>query len=68
MDACFWHDVQKLRDELHAGSGASLCATDDGRRLYLFGGHDGNGPLNDCYYLEVTSLYSFFPIMSSLRA
>lgn len=37
-------------------TGASLCATDDGRRLYLFGGHDGNGPLNDCYYLEVEQL------------
>lgn len=37
-------------------AGASLCATEDGRRLYLFGGHDGNGPLNDCHYLEVEQL------------
>lgn len=37
-------------------AGASLCATEDGRRLYLFGGHDGSGPLNDCYYLEVEQL------------
>jgi hypothetical protein len=37
-------------------TGASLCTTEDGRRLYLFGVHDGNGPLNDCYYLEVEQL------------
>lgn len=35
-------------------AGASLCATDN--RLYLFGGHDGHGPLNDCAYLEVEQL------------
>jgi hypothetical protein len=33
--------------------GASLCATDDGRRLYLFGGHDGSQLLGDVHYLEV---------------
>lgn len=37
-------------------AGASLCATEDGRRLYLFGGHDGNGCLNDCHDLEVEQL------------
>eukprot|EP00775_Hariotina_reticulata_P013491 gene13491-13616_t len=36
--------------------GASLCATEDGRRLYLFGGHDGTQLLSDCYYLEVERL------------
>eukprot|EP00878_Enallax_costatus_P041461 GHUV01048247.1.p1 GENE.GHUV01048247.1~~GHUV01048247.1.p1 ORF type:complete len:624 (+),score=179.30 GHUV01048247.1:665-2536(+) len=36
--------------------GASLCATEDGRRLYLFGGHTGQRLVNDCYYLEVERL------------
>jgi hypothetical protein len=34
-------------------TGATLCATDDGRRLYLFGGHDGSQLLADVHYLEV---------------
>ncbi|KAI8462642.1 MAG: hypothetical protein J3K34DRAFT_499216 [Monoraphidium minutum] len=33
--------------------GATLCATDDGRRLYLFGGHDGEQLLADVHYLDV---------------
>lgn len=37
-------------------TGATLCATEDGRRLFLFGGHDGSGPLNDCYCFEVQQL------------
>jgi hypothetical protein len=37
-------------------TGASLCATEHGRRLYLVGGHDGRKLLNDCYYLEVERL------------
>eukprot|EP00879_Flechtneria_rotunda_P025407 GHRR01026999.1.p1 GENE.GHRR01026999.1~~GHRR01026999.1.p1 ORF type:complete len:354 (+),score=123.29 GHRR01026999.1:930-1991(+) len=36
--------------------GTSMCATEDGRRLYLFGGHDGTNLLNDCYYLEIERL------------
>ncbi|KAF8058062.1 GPA3 [Scenedesmus sp. PABB004] len=51
--------------------GASLCATDDGRRLYLVGGHDGRrhlppganprrrvwgSPQNDVHYLDVERL------------
>jgi hypothetical protein len=38
---------------LPPSAGASLCATEDGRRLYLFGGHDGAGPVGDVRYLEV---------------
>lgn len=36
--------------------GASLCATEDGRRLYLFGGSDGAHALNDVYFLELEKL------------
>lgn len=33
-----------------------MCATEEGRRLYIFGGHDGSKLLNDVYYLEVERL------------
>lgn len=29
-----------------------MCATEDGRRLYVFGGFDGSQLLNDVYYCE----------------
>ena len=33
--------------------GASLSASEDGRRLWLFGGNAGSGSLNDLYCLEL---------------
>lgn len=33
-------------------AGATLCATEDGRRLYVFGGHDGVRLLSCVYYLD----------------
>lgn len=36
-----------------APAGASLCCSEDGRRLLLFGGHDGGRLLNDVYVLEL---------------
>lgn len=39
-----------------AHAGASLCATEDGRRLYLFGGSDGTRSLNDVVFLELEKL------------
>ena len=33
--------------------GASLIVSDNGRRMYLFGGHDGTATLNDVHVLEV---------------
>jgi hypothetical protein len=43
--------------------GATLCATEDGRRLYLFGGSDGSRALNDVYFLELEKLsWTFLPV------
>lgn len=39
-----------------ARAGASLSITEDGRRLYLFGGHDGTKALNDVHFMEVEKL------------
>jgi len=36
--------------------GASISATEDGRRLYVFGGNDGSRALNDVYFLELEKL------------
>lgn len=33
--------------------GASLSASEDGRRLWLFGGNAGGASLNDLYCLEL---------------
>lgn len=44
------------RAALTAAAGASLCATEDGRVAYLFGGHDGSGPCNDCWSLQLEGL------------
>ena len=30
-----------------------MCPSEDGRRLYVFGGHDGSRLLNDVFYCEV---------------
>jgi tRNA wybutosine-synthesizing protein 3 len=37
--------------------GASICASEDGRRMYLFGGNDGSKALNDVYYLDLEKLH-----------
>ena len=36
-----------------ARMGSSLSASEDGRRLWLFGGNAGGGSLNDLYCLEL---------------
>lgn len=44
-------------------SGASICATEDGRRLYVFGGNDGTKVLNDVNFLELEKLqWSVLPV------
>lgn len=37
-------------------SGAALACTEDGRRLYVFGGNDGARALNDVYFLDMEKL------------
>ena len=37
-------------------AGASISATEDGRRLYVFGGNDGTKALNDVYFLDLEKL------------
>ena len=36
-----------------ARAGASLCASEDGRRLWLFGGNAGSGSLNDLHFMDL---------------
>ncbi|WIA13348.1 hypothetical protein OEZ85_006930 [Tetradesmus obliquus] len=56
LDSMTWSHCTCYGLAPSARKGASLCATEDGRRLYLVGGHDGRTLLNDCYYLEVERL------------
>ncbi|KAF6250631.1 hypothetical protein COO60DRAFT_1681080 [Scenedesmus sp. NREL 46B-D3] len=56
LDSMTWSHCTCYGLAPSARKGASLCATEDGRRLYLIGGHDGQQLLNDCYYLEVERL------------
>ncbi|GBF88822.1 hypothetical protein Rsub_01723 [Raphidocelis subcapitata] len=56
LDASAWTQLAPLGAPPCARKGATLCATDDGRRLYLFGGHDGAGPLSDLHYLDAERL------------
>lgn len=37
-------------------AGATLSVTEDGRRLYLFGGNDGSRALNDVHFMEIERL------------
>jgi hypothetical protein len=37
-------------------AGACVSATEDGRRLYLFGGNDGTRALNDVHLMEIEKL------------
>ena len=40
-------------DPPSARMGASLSSSEDGRRLWLFGGNTGGGSVNDLYCLEL---------------
>ncbi|KAL6758234.1 hypothetical protein V8C86DRAFT_2601400 [Haematococcus lacustris] len=43
--------------------GSTLCATEDGRRLYIFGGNDGERALNDVLFLELEKLsWTLLPV------
>ena len=37
-------------------AGASICASEEGRRIYLFGGNDGTKALNDVHFLDLEKL------------
>ena len=41
---------------LLTNTGATISATEDGRRLYVFGGNDGGKALNDVHFLELEKL------------
>ena len=50
-----------------ARMGASLSGSEDGRRLWLFGGNTGAGSVNDLYCLELeTRTWSQVSPLSSL--
>lgn len=56
QDSMTWTYATCFGNPPSARKGASLCATEDGRRLYLFGGNDGTRPLNDVLVLELEKL------------
>lgn len=48
---------------LPACTGATLSVTEDGRRLYMFGGNDGTRALNDVYFMEIERLsWGYLPV------
>mmetsp|Transcript_17491 Transcript_17491/g.44035 ORF Transcript_17491/g.44035 Transcript_17491/m.44035 type:complete len:628 (-) Transcript_17491:2367-4250(-) len=56
QDSLNWTYVTCFGNTPAPRRGASLNATEDGRRLYLFGGSDGERALNDVYFLELEKL------------
>lgn len=62
QDTLQWQQVISYGVPPCARRGASLTATEDGRRLYVFGGNDGSKVLNDVHCLEVEKLM-WIPVM-----
>ncbi|GAX74227.1 hypothetical protein CEUSTIGMA_g1676.t1 [Chlamydomonas eustigma] len=57
QDSNSWMHVNCYGILPSARHGASICASEDGRRLYLFGGNDGSKALNDVHYLDLEKLH-----------
>ena len=47
-----WYHMQAYGSVPSPRRGASLCASEDGKKIYLMGGFDGSKPLNDIYIFE----------------
>ncbi|KXZ54835.1 hypothetical protein GPECTOR_4g907 [Gonium pectorale] len=56
QDSCQWSHVSTFGTVPAPRTGAASTCTDDGRRLYVFGGHDGSRCLNDVHYLDLEKL------------
>lgn len=56
QDSCQWSHVSTFGSVPSPRRGAAAACTDDGRRLYVFGGHDGFRALNDVHYLDLEKL------------
>ena len=56
LNTSAWAQLAPAGAPPRARRGASLCADEDGRRLYLFGGHDGARLLNDVHCLDAERL------------
>jgi hypothetical protein len=53
LDTLTWSQVPTFGVLPSARKGATLVASENGRKMYLFGGHDGSATLNDIHVLEV---------------
>lgn len=56
QDSLQWTHASCIGHPPSARKGATLCATEDGRRMYVFGGYDGYKALNDVHCLDVEKL------------
>eukprot|EP00210_Caulerpa_lentillifera_P002561 g2456.t1 len=53
MESMEWKHLVVYGDGPSPRSGASISITEDGRKLYLFGGFDGSRSLNDLYTFDI---------------
>ncbi|KAG2424386.1 hypothetical protein HXX76_014595 [Chlamydomonas incerta] len=56
QDSSQWAHVSTFGTVPSPRTGAAATCTDDGRRLYVFGGSDGGRCLNDVHYLDLEKL------------
>eukprot|EP00798_Chlamydomonas_sp_ICE-L_P017172 gene17174-23488_t len=56
QDSMSWSHVICYGAKPSPRRGATICATEDGRRLYIFGGNDGCRTLNDVHFLDLEKL------------
>ncbi|GLC41598.1 hypothetical protein PLESTF_000274300 [Pleodorina starrii] len=56
QDSCQWSHISTFGTVPAPRTGAAATCTDDGRRLYVFGGNDGSRCLNDVHYLDLEKL------------
>ncbi|KAG2490886.1 hypothetical protein HYH03_010803 [Edaphochlamys debaryana] len=56
QDSSQWNHISTFGTVPTPRTGAATTCTDDGRRLYVFGGNDGSRCLNDVHYLDLEKL------------
>lgn len=63
QDSCSWTQVSCYGNQPSPRQGTSACASEDGRRIYVFGGNDGTKVLNDVFFLDLERLqWTYVPV------